>query len=113
MQEKQIGKYLVVEHENFSDILRKPEPNESSKHITKQGMILADEVIGKNHFAKACKKATLWHEADNPSQEKIELNRKLVALTNKNTRLVSDDYYLSLPLKEMKKEILRLENISQ
>lgn len=112
MKEKQIGKYLVVEHEHFSDILRKPEPNESMKHITKQGMILADEVSGKNHFPKACKKAKLWDEKDNPSDEKKELNEKILAIVNKNGRWVSDDFYLALSIKDLKKELDRLQSVA-
>jgi len=114
MKEKKIGKFVVVEGKYFSNILRKASVAEikDSKGIIINGMILADEVVGKNHFAKACKKAKLWDEKDNPSDEKKELNGKILAIVNKNSRWVSDDFYLALSIKDMKKELDRLQAIA-
>ena len=113
MKEKQIGQYLVVEHENFSNIVRKAQPNEANKHFVANGMILVDEVVGKNHFVKACKRANRLHDEENPSQEKVELNRQIVAIVNKESKWVSDDYYLGFSIKELKAELKRLQDIDQ
>ena len=74
MKEKQFGRFKVEEHDGYSNILRKADDYDTKSLISKNGLILADELIGNNHFKKACRKAKLWNEADNPSNEKIELN---------------------------------------
>lgn len=109
------GKYLVIKSENFSNIMREADNNDLKNNYTKllikDGMVLVDEVVGKNHYKKACNKAKLLNEKDNPSKEKLELNNKLVAIWNRDSKCVSDDYFLSLSIKDMKEELNRLENI--
>lgn len=110
-----IGRFKVVEHEKYSNILRKPKDTDLKQNVFRlkddEGMILVDEIVGKNHYTKACKKAKLWDEADNPSEEKKELNRKLVAIWNRDSKTVSDTFFLDWSIKNMKKELDRLENI--
>lgn len=72
---------------------------------------LVDEIGGPNHQAKAKRKARLLEEAANPSPEKRELNARLVALTNRayGERVAGDNLYLAWPIKDIKREIDRLE----
>lgn len=72
---------------------------------------LVDEIGGPNHHARAKKKARLLDEMLNPSPEKRELNARLVALSNRayGERVCGDNLYLAWPVKDIKKEIARLE----
>lgn len=72
---------------------------------------LVDEIGGANHHARAKRKARLLGEMLNPSQEKRELNARLVELTNVayGERVAGDNLYLAWPVKDIKKEIDRLE----
>lgn len=73
---------------------------------------LVDEIGGPNHHARATRKARLLGEMLNPSQEKRELNARLVALSNVayGERVAGDNLYLAWPVKDIKKEIDRLES---
>lgn len=72
---------------------------------------LVDEIGGPNHHAKAKRKARLLNEMLNPSPEKRELNARLVALSNRayGERVCGDNLFLAWPVKDIKKEISRLE----
>ena len=89
--------YTVRNHENSSSVWL--------------GGDLVDEIGGPNHHARAKRKARLLEEAANPSPEKRELNARLVELTNRSygCRVAGDNLYLSWSVKDMKKQIGRLE----
>ena len=90
-------KYTVQQHENSSSVWL--EEN------------LVDEIGGSNHQAKAKRKARLLNDMLNPSLEKRELNARLVALSNKayGERVCGDNLYLAWPIKDIKREIIRLD----
>lgn len=73
--------------------------------------VLVDEIGGANHHARAKRKARLLNEMLNPSQEKRDLNARLVALSNVayGERVAGDNLYLAWPVKDIKREIVRLE----
>lgn len=89
--------YTVKQHEHSSSVCL--------------GGDLVDEIAGPNHHARAKRKARLLGEMLSPSPEKRELNARLVALTNRayGERVAGDNLYLAWPVKDIKKEIARLE----
>ena len=113
---KVYGKFQVIERDGHSDIVRESTAHERKQTgrflFTPDGLILVDEVLGQGHYAKACRKAKLLNERDNPTPEKVKLNRQLLAIVNKDSRWVSDDFYLSLSVKDMKAELQRLLKVN-
>lgn len=110
-QQKTIGQYTVTEYENFTNITRPVSPKDKGGLRDDKGNILVDEVGGNNHFKRACNKAKLWDEADNPSPQKVALNKRLIQLNTVafGRQVHSDDFFLDWPVPKMKKEIARLE----
>lgn len=111
MQSKEIGQYTITEYEQYSNISRKAKPTDKKGLRDGKGNVLVDEVSGKNHFKRACAKAKLWDEADNPTPEKVALNKRLVELNTVafGRQVHADDFFLDWKTSDVKKEIARLE----
>jgi hypothetical protein len=110
-QEKVIGQYTIREYENYTNIVRPATAKDRGGLRDSQGNILCDEVSGNNHFNKACRKAKLWDEADNPTPKKLALNKRLIELNTVayGRQVHADNFFLDWPEARMKKEITRLE----
>jgi hypothetical protein len=61
------------------------------------------------NYNEARKKAKALSEAENPAQSKIDINNRLVELWRKAGMPVVDDYFMTLPVSSIRKEIARME----
>jgi hypothetical protein len=117
-----IGRYVVAEKTRVSVIGKDPRVPEPRKVFGKPSsvmtvgidgpyshFVLVDEVEGKNHYDKAVKKAKLLDECDNPSPERADLNRRIVAAHNRDRMTYHPEFVHIWPLSLLRKEAKRLE----